>query len=189
MFIQKSVGAFARVERLRLDLDEFDMRAVFDKNVHTAEEILIFHRCLENDDFVPLEQLVGLGERLLVIEGLDLDAIRVITLGERADLEAAVRQRREERILLLLVGVFLFAGVEELGQALLRQLEAGFGQVAWGHTIAPKYIIFSIKLNILFLYLLLFIEFLLKFRNKFSDKGADIFRFVFFVDKYPKQFS
>ncbi len=57
----------------------------------------------------------------------------IAQLGQRADLIPALRQHREEIALghRIAVGVAL-AAVEQLGRAINRELEAGFGQVAWG---------------------------------------------------------
>ncbi len=57
----------------------------------------------------------------------------IAQLGQRADLIAAFGQHREKIALghRIAVGVAL-AAVEQLGRAINRELEAGFGQVAWG---------------------------------------------------------
>ena len=131
---------FLGVVGLGLDLDELEAIAVFDEDVDANEEVADADRWLEQNDVVAGQKLHGGSLGGGVIGLVDLDPVRVAQLRQGADLVAALGEHLEEGILghRVLVTILL-ARVEELPRALDRELEAGFGQVAWlGHFSAPR---------------------------------------------------
>jgi hypothetical protein len=120
----------ASLEGLGFDLDQFEVGATLDQNVGPEKQIFVADRRFVENYRFPLQQFPGLLYGLIVIQGFDLIPAGKVELGQLPDLETPFGQGGEEGVVLLVICVLRLSRVKQLCFTLLRQDEAGFGQVA-----------------------------------------------------------
>ena len=123
--------AVVRGVALRFDFVELNSRRRLAEDVGPDEQIAVADRRLEDRHLGTGEQVAGLPERIIVVEGIDKHALRKVKAGERPDAVALVCQRFHHGIALPLVGILArFGGVEQLCGAAAGERKSGLCQVA-----------------------------------------------------------
>ena len=100
-------------------------------DIGADEEVFVAKGGFEDRYVVLLEKLIGLPERVFVVERLDLDPAWKVALCEFAYLESTIREMAEKRVVDLLIRVLFFVCVIELRRTLHCHFEARLGEVSW----------------------------------------------------------